>query len=184
MKSTRLKIGLHSFAFFFLALILSSCKKEDTCDHPSLPCQTHEGKNTFGCLVDGVPFVAKTSFSIGGTVAVSGQFDETVNLLQLTGSREDANEHIESIKFKVYVTQGVSSYAMSVNTSSYQGYTYSNNPDVCIYYHDLNNKGTLGISYLDIEKNIIAGTFSMTLINPDCTKSSLVITEGRFDFGY
>lgn len=184
MKSLIIKKLILPLSFVLCTLPFNSCKKDEICDHPSLPCQTHEGKNTFGCLIDGQPFVAKTSFSIGGAVPLSGQYDETSNLLQVTGSREDANEHIESVKFKVYVTQGLSSYVMSVNTNNYQGYTYSNNPDACIYYHNIDQKGSVTISYLDIEKNIISGTFTMTLINPDCSKTIMEITQGRFDFGY
>ena len=72
---------------------------------------------------------------------------------------------------------------MSVNTDNYQGYVHSAGT-VCTYYHNSNNKGNVNITFLDTEKNIIAGTFSMTLINPDCTDSVMVISDGRFDFGY
>ena len=165
-------------------ILVSSCKKDKICDTDDLPCQTHEGKNTFGCYINGKTFVANTSFSIGGATAVSGQFDESQNLLQLQGSREDSNDEIESVKFHIYIEQEVGTYTMWANTDSYKGYTYSNNSAVCTYYHDMNNKGSVTITFLDTEKNIIAGTFEMTLINPDCTPSSMVITNGRFDFGY
>jgi len=172
------------FAFCLLAFASTSCKKDEICDHPSLPCQTHEGKNTFGCLIDGVPFVAKTSFSIGGAVPVSGSFDESTQYLIIEGSKEDPSEKIETVKIRAYVLSGVGSYSMWVTSSSAQGYTYFNNTNVCTYYHDLDNKGIINISFLDTEKNIIAGTFSVTLINPDCTKETLTISQGRFDFGY
>jgi hypothetical protein len=41
-----------------LILISSSCKKEKT-GTDGLPAATQEGKNTFGCLVNGNVFVAK-----------------------------------------------------------------------------------------------------------------------------
>jgi hypothetical protein len=44
-------------AFSFL-LISGSCKKEKT-GTDGLPAATQEGKNTFGCLVNGKAFVAK-----------------------------------------------------------------------------------------------------------------------------
>ncbi len=184
MQSSIIKNFILTLSIALCTLPLNSCKKDEICDHPSLPCQTHEGKNTFGCLIDGVPFVAKTSFSIGGAVPVSGSFDESTQYLILEGSREDSSEKIETVKIRCYVLSGVGSYSMWVTSSSAQGYTYFNNPNVCTYYHDLDNKGIINISFLDTEKNIISGTFSVTLINPDCTKETLTITEGRFDFGY
>jgi hypothetical protein len=46
--------------------------------------------------------------------------------------------------------------------------------------------GQLTITYLDEEKNIIAGTFYINLINENCeTGDTLMkITDGRFDFHY
>jgi hypothetical protein len=172
------------FAFCLLAFAFESCREDKPCTDNGLPCLTHEGNNTFGCLIDGVPFVAKTSFSIGGAVPVSGSFDESTQYLIIEGSKEDPSEKIETVKIRAYVLSGVGSYSMWVTSSSAQGYTYFNNPNVCTYYHDLDNKGIINISFLDTEKNIISGTFDMTLVNPDCADSTMVITEGRFDFGY
>jgi len=175
MKTKILLIALTAFCF--------SCKKNKICDTKDLPCQTHEGKNTFGCYINGEPFVAKTSFSIGGAVPVSGSFDENTKLLILQGSREDASEKIESVNFFVYVN-GTGVHTMWANTANYEGYSYFNS-STCTYYHDMINKGTVNISYLDSESNIISGTFNMTLINPDCTSNqTMEITLGRFDFGY
>lgn len=169
--------------FIVSMTFLFSCKKDEICDEPQLPCQTHEGKNTFGCLIDGVPFIAKTSFSIGGPVALSGSFDESTNLLKIQANRENSSEHLEKVNFQVYVSNIGTLLEMNVLIDDYDGYAdYSGNK--CEYYHDLGNKGSVNITFLDLEENIISGTFEMTLINPDCTDSTMAITEGRFDFGY
>jgi hypothetical protein len=183
MKLARLKINNLPYATVIFALCLSSCKKDEVCDHPSLPCQTHEGKNTFGCLIDGVPFVAKTSFSIGGAVAVSGEFDESSNFLHVNGSREDSQGNLEDLRFKCYVTDGISEYTMDVNTENYMGYLNFSGSK-CNYFHDPQDKGKVSITYHDSEKNIISGTFFMSLVNPDCNPTVMNITNGRFDFGY
>ncbi len=134
-------------------------------------------------MIDGVPFVAEVKFTIGGAVPVSGQFDESENFFQIQGTREDADENLDKISFKAFPTAGIGVYIMDVNTDQYNGYMDYSGQN-CEYFHDLNNKGTVEIKYLDTEKNIISGTFFMTLINPACTKESIVITQGRFDFGY
>ena len=167
-----------------ILLLFAGCKKDEICDNPSLPCQTHEGKNTFGCLIDGSPFVADVNFTIGGPVAVSGSFDETNNYLLLQGKREVNSNGIERINFKSYITNEIGPNIVDVQTSSYIGFTDYDGPK-CDYFQDTLNKGQVAITHLDKEKNIISGTFSMTLINPDCSaKQTMVITEGRFDFGY
>lgn len=53
-----LPIGYGLFLFCFL---LIACKKEDPALTPleQLPPLTFEGKNTFGCLIDGGAWVAK-----------------------------------------------------------------------------------------------------------------------------
>jgi hypothetical protein len=183
MKLARLKINSPPFAAVLLALCLNSCKKDEVCDHPSLPCETHEGKNTFGCLIDGAPFVADVKFTVGGPVVVSGSFNEESKLLLIQGNRGNDNGSIDAVSFMSVVSNGVSVYNMTVTSSTFKGYLNFVGSS-CEYYHDQNNKGNLEITFIDLEKNIISGTFSMTLINSDCTKSSLVITEGRFDFGY
>lgn len=45
---------------------------------------------------------------------------------------------------------------------------------------DSSNSGTLKITKLDFENNIVSGTFEMTVVNP-YTNQIVEITEGRFD---
>jgi hypothetical protein len=176
-----MKTKLPLLIFLFVGV---ACKKDKLCDEPELPCQTHDGKNTFGCFIDGVPFIADVRFTIGGATAVSGQFDESSKLLQIQGTREDSEENLDKVSFQAYVISEASNYTMNVLIAEYVGYRdYSG--QVCDYYHDLNKKGSVNITFLDTEKNIIAGTFEMTLINPDCAENqTMIITKGRFDFGY
>lgn len=182
MKSTFSKKTLLSLFFAISTLALSSCREDKPCTDNGLPCLTHEGKNTFGCLIDGMPFVAKTSFSIGGAVPVSGSFDEATNLLIIEGAREDSQEHVDIVRFLVYVTSGINEYNIHV-VNEYDGYVDYSGVN-CSFQHTPTNKGKVSITHLDVEKNIISGTFQMTLVNPDCSKETLIISQGRFDFGY
>jgi hypothetical protein len=176
-----MKTKLLIILFFFAG---TACKKNKMCDEPELPCQTHEGKNTLGCFIDGVPFVADVKFTIGGPVAVSGEFDEGTNLLIVQGTRGNNDGAIDDVRFRVYITNGVGIYPMHIISASYKGYIDYIGAN-CFYYHNTANPGNVEITFLDTSKNIIAGTFEMTLTNTDCAESeSMVITKGRFDFGY
>jgi hypothetical protein len=173
---------LMSGIFFFMVAAIVSCSK-DAPVNKDLPPATEEGKNTFGCYIDGSPFVAKVRFTIGGPMAVSGIFDEETNDLKLQATRENSEDHLESIKIRATLYEGEGSYFMRASHDEVEGYVdYSGNK--CTYYHDLTNLGTIVITYLNPTKNIIAGTFEMELVNPDCYYKTLKITEGRFDFGY
>jgi len=135
-------------------------------------------------LIDGVPFVASVKFTVGGPVAVSGSFDEDTNYLLIQGKRDVNESGLERINFKSYITEENGSNTFDINSSSYIGFTDYDGPK-CEYYHDTLDKGQVTITHLDREKNIISGTFQMTLVNPDCTSDTTIeVTLGRFDFGY
>ncbi len=78
---------LVSGILFFMVAAIVSCNK-DAPINTDLPPATEEGKNTFGCYIDGSPFVAKVRFTIGGPMAVSAMFDEETNYLTIQGAQE------------------------------------------------------------------------------------------------
>lgn len=170
------------FLLLFL-FFLVNCNKPEEIPEPELPNLTHKGKNTFGCYLDGEPFVARTDFTFTGPIAVSGSFNEESKLLRIQGTRENENEHYENIAFKVIVDSGVNDYVMNVETSHFKGYLDSSG-DNCFYYHDTLNRGSVEITYINEIQNIIAGRFALNLVNNDCNKTMMHITDGRFDFGY
>jgi hypothetical protein len=148
-----------------------------------LPPLTQQGLDTFGCLIDGEAFVARVDWSIGGVVGVWSSFNEDTRLFLTQGTRETGESNFEDVRIKAYLTDGAGEYRMSAETDSFDG--YNGYGGMCTYYHDPSNLGSLNISYLNEESNIISGTFEMTLINSDCpTASKIEITEGRFDLRY
>ena len=84
---------------------------------------------------------------------------------------------------RAYALNGQGTYKMYAINDGFRGYQDFSGSK-CTYYHDLSNLGTIVITYLNPTKNIIAGTFEMELVNPDCYYKTLKITEGRFDFAY
>ena len=176
-------------SILFGALLLVACKKPDEPTEHLLPPLTHTGENTFGCYLDGELFVANKGSSMWSIPPVSGSFNETEKLLDIQGrseigTTEDGSTKSHDVRFTVKDLNDIGNYVLDIEIDKYLGYM-SYYMGRCRYYHDLNNPGTCEITYLDMTKNIIAGRFQMTLINPDCEADSLLhITHGRFDFKY
>ena len=181
------------FSVLIVTLFLAgfiACQKEmpelnTPGSEPVLPPLTHQGKNTFGCLIDDEPFIAKVDYAFAGPVAVWGSLDEESWWLKVQGTREHENESLDNIAFKAYIEPEGGSYDFFFTTEEFKGYTGYGEGIGCTYYHDLYNKGTVEITFLDTFNNIISGKFEMELINPDCpVKQSISITDGRFDIRY
>jgi hypothetical protein len=187
-------------SILFGAMVLVACKKPDESAEPTLPPLTHTGENTFGCYINfpsagasgeqgGELFVANNGSNMWSIPAVSGSFNETEKVLNIQGSREigkteEGSTKADDVRFTVKDLNDVGNYVLDIEIDKYLGYM-SYYLGRCRYYHDLNNPGTCEITYLDMTKNIIAGRFQMTLINPDCEGDTLLkITDGRFDFKY
>jgi len=116
-------------------------------------------------------------------VALSGNFDEETNYLQMQGAKESEDGGLEIINVRVFVEDGLGTYSMYAINDEFTGYEKYSSLS-CTYYYDQGNLGTVRITYLNTTKNIISGIFKMKLINPDCYVEEMIISEGRFDFAY
>jgi hypothetical protein len=136
-----------------------------------LPPATQEGKNTFGCLVDGKAWVTKTSIDASafyqeGVLFIAASvtnkdFDQTISL----------NVHDNNLTTKEYLLSG-SPFALIEDLKAN-----------CEYRTSLLYTGKLVIDYFDQTKFIIAGTFEFEVYSDDCDKI-VKITHGRFDLNY
>ena len=171
------------FISFVLSILLTNC---DECkDDPKpktelekLPAATQEGKNTFGCLVEGKAWVTKTStkaaaFYQEGVLAISAELiDDNFN-------------------------QGIYIYIYDENLSE-QAYLLSDDVDQfsnvaglgdyttkCGFQTTFEYTGTVLITHLDqsFGKWIISGTFKFEAYSNDCQKI-VKVTDGRFDLNY
>ena len=189
------KIKISKFQSIYLLLFLGltiSCKKtppEKPNPEPTvyMPALTHQGLNTFGCYINGEPFVAKVNSSFTGLPAVWGSFNEETQYFLAQGKKRtgvDPDIRIQNVSIKTYVTDSAGVYDVYFTTDEFQGYIDIGGYN-CTYYHDLMNKGTIEITFLDETNNIISGKFEMDLINPDCPLEKVMhITDGRFDINY
>lgn len=172
----------------------------NSCQDPELPEASQEGKNVFGCRVNGRIWLPKGDLFIparrllyvanlkGGTLIMNTRY----------GFRDKQDikiankEHID-IYFRNITRTGQYTFNKA-DSSGFAQYTfitqYENSPTIQTRYCDYNGSrdiqsGILNITKLDLNKSIIAGTFSFTLSiqNPssDCS-SEVQITDGRFDF--
>ncbi|NOQ74849.1 MAG: hypothetical protein GQ574_22735 [Crocinitomix sp.] len=167
-----------------------SCKKDSTVtSEEQLPPMTHEGKNTFGCKVNGKIWIPEASFTIGGSIAIDKSYNELTGGFWIEATKKNKEDDIfEYMKFYGVNLHEVDLYEMSVLNADITGFNDITNVHYSCggFKHDTLNKGILNITYLNKEDNIIAGTFSMKLISSDyCAETTyLDITDGRFDLRY
>jgi len=159
------------FIALLLSTALSSCKKEDHV----LPAITMEGKNTFGCYVNGELWLPKGR----GDGSLPIFVDMTVNnFLAIYADNRNSGITIAikdttgiKVNHPYSLTDGlnfIASYLIIKKEISCQ----TKNPDVI--------SGEVTLSKL--QNQIISGTFEFTTYNPDCG-DTIKVTEGRFDIG-
>lgn len=182
-----------TIAFTLLALMLMSSKCEKNNQgpgEPELPPLTHEGKNTFGCKINGVNWVAETPSSIGGPTPLYGTYQNSSGELYLHAVKKNNEENVYEI-IKIYVIGDIFSVSnhfitpIDIDNDEIVGFNELNNGNNCSgYYHDSLNPGSINITYFNTSLYIISGTFQMTLKNRECEDSLMKITDGRFDLKY
>jgi hypothetical protein len=170
-----------------MAFLWSNCTKDPTPDTPlteedKLPPATQEGKNTFGCLVNGKAWKPK-----GGGLLKPG--------LQLSYSEISGNFFISAIHYR---TEGFSGLGVSnglfplfdassvVLSDSAVFYYDTHLPCETPYYYTsigVDKEGYINVSKIDREKGFISGTFEFDILDPVCL-DTFKITKGRFDIKY
>ncbi|MDB5191788.1 MAG: hypothetical protein JWQ96_1351 [Segetibacter sp.] len=182
----------------FTVLFAGSCKKEKPCADPicKLPPITQEGKNTFGCLVDGQPWTANTSdaFLTAPPLRAIYASYRLINgkyFFNLSTKRRNAKEGIASnIDLFIQEANAPGEYFLNSNAAvGFPNTTTVNNsvgiftisdPFAFPYQTDSIHSGKVTITKYDINNKIASGTFYFTAKN--INNDSLVqITEGRFD---
>ncbi|NOQ74066.1 MAG: hypothetical protein GQ574_18815 [Crocinitomix sp.] len=181
------KFNIYLLGLLGIVSVMFACNKPPIEPKPDpveqLPEATQEGKNTFGCYINGEPFVPRVDFTIGGPIAIWAGFNEETRLFSTQGTRETFDDKFEDVRFKLYITDSIGEYNMHSVTDEYRGYVGYGT--ICSYYHDTLNYGLVTITHLDEALDIVSGTFEITLVNPDCATNTIMeITDGRFDLRY
>ncbi|MEZ4919123.1 MAG: hypothetical protein R2792_08455 [Saprospiraceae bacterium] len=190
LKSSRFNRHLWMPMSFFLLTVLACCKKEQNCP-PDLPCANQTGENTFGCYINGEPWVAgiapyifdPTLHKFIAWYDETGYGNDYINRVQLSPTKVDSTEysffkinfdhiedefssisHLTSDFFRAEIWIGLQSGTKVYNIDTLFDYQFN-------------------LTRLDTTENIISGVFNFRAISTDGL-DTIYLTEGRFDKMY
>lgn len=185
--------------FLIIIILIStiSCLKDDDGTDEPLPSISFEGKNTFGCIIDGETFLPRKE--TGGIfnnsdIIVAKYYYETYYTDE--GYRLHISAHNELTKKNVIIElyhgtealeEGITYDFQPQNPNVIVGRystlnNHPNNPNYSADYTTTENSGKLTIMKLDTINNIISGTFRFDAL--DYFGNSSKIKNGRFDLIY
>ncbi len=174
-----------------IVTIAAACKKNNSTTNdpnnvPGLPPATQSGANTFGCLVNGVPWVPQ---GYGGSSPnLSIDYDPSFNngIFGIAAYRKTITDN-------TYISIGIGDsirlisapYTFNIGFKKLGGAYFVDSFYCQRMSTDSLHKisGFITISKLDRSKNIISGSFECQLFNPNCG-DTIKITNGRFDFKF
>lgn len=166
------------FLLYVLFAFLSSCDKNDdkNCSGADcLPPVMQTGADTFGCLVNGEPFVNKSrSFNcfyqfVDGEYYFGIQGERNVSGIVLVGLGSHASQITINDIIPLNEPQPKNFYAR-INLANLGGSIRTTNAE----------DGSIVFTKFDMEKKIVSATFEFTVTDPASGKV-YKITEGRFD---
>jgi len=170
------------FLPFVAAITLTACSKDDQLPgnyQTPLPEATQTGKGTFACYVDGDAYIAKKKQITAYYQYVAGQYSFIVS-----GSKE--SKPIFSISIGSTndgLTEGaIYDLRERIDGNQWGGILFDYYPDI-VQINTTDNttyKGKMTITKLDMENQIIAGTFWFDVRDPK-TGETRKVRDGRFD---
>jgi len=182
---------LKSLCLLALSLIFS-CQKTDpepsnyvqpTNPYHTLPEITQEGKNTFGCLMNGVVWVPRVEIAVPW-YTLDFQFSE--NDFKGIGSvfcrilTTNQDEFMDLGFGPTYFNSGI--YNMTSKNITHLVLRKENNYYSSNKIDSLYNKVT--VNYINTDINIVSAQFQFKLYNNANPKDTISVTNGRFDLHY
>jgi len=150
-------------------LLLAACKKDDPDN--GLPAATQEGKNTFGCLVDGQVFVPLPPQGIN--TSSRDPLEASIYRTDLLVSGR-GNGYVD---FALRNAFRPGTYSLGeTRTGNYAAHRISAGD----YDTDATHTGTVTLTRIDTVAKIAAGTFQFKGLDFRSGKT-VTVTEGRFD---
>lgn len=161
-------------------LLLMQCKKIFPGPIDKLPPITQEGKNTFGCLLNGKAWTPKGS---DGTSNYVVYYDPTYRkgTLNISTYRypNEGSDNFQTITIGSDSISTTGTYSLTI--PNHQEAMFRDTETNCHFAQGQSHyrSGTLNITKLDKRQGIISGTFEFTLAKPGC--ETIKVTKGRFD---
>lgn len=161
----------------FLLFCLDGCFLfPDSSTKETLPPATQTGANTFGCYVNGKLWLPK---GYNGTSNLIMSYDPTFNggSLNLSAYRTESNDKQDIlIGADSLSTVGIFNF----NSKGSPLALYFDTKTSCSYNDPQDYlRGTLQITRLDLNSNVVSGTFEFVVAKSSC--DTIKVTQGRFD---
>jgi hypothetical protein len=164
----------------------------------ALPAESQTGKNSFGCLVNGKPFLPKFHIDgVGGHLSVQPLFSDSSAFINISvRGKFDLGDGFEEMgigSFRIPLRIPKVPHHFKANPvkdvpnqmSSFSFWIAELGKDgiqVNFYDNTAQDTGTVTITHFDPQKQIISGRFNFEIAHPRHQK--LKITNGRFDLKY
>lgn len=184
-----MKQTIRLFLLPLLCLLLtSSCKKDKVPPLEQLPAATQEGKNTFGCLINGKAFTPQSGGLFNSSPKqcyyqyVKGSYYFHVSASNDKGANDILKVMVETQGIKLEEDK---TYPLDVERGKDGGAgahyiiarmhhnAYMTGPGMA---------GELTVTHLDEERQIVSGIFWFDAVNKQGEK--VQVREGRFDMRY
>jgi hypothetical protein len=174
-----------SFNFILLVLLLnlSSCSKKDNCDNPvdCLPAMTQTGANTAGCLVNG-KVLTPGGQSLNSSSVLKAQYNFYQGSYLFGLSIRNRGEQNRMLNIEIRNQKLIAGETYNLKNNSSSSYGSYRNGILGGYVTNNEKRGELYISFIDIEKRIISGTFHFDAENNE--GELIEVRQGRFDVKY
>jgi len=159
-----------------LLSLASSCKKQGL---DALPPATTNGSNTFGCLIDGKPFVGQNHSELFLHVAAAQgyYYQGTLSILGSYYFGRDVSGDIYGVSIDIQTPKHTGTIAVPGATGNV--ISYSNNSGTFRFSSDSLHSGVITITRFDSVTHIYSGTFQGSLV--DKGGKTVQVTNGRFD---
>src|SRR5690554_4532953 len=165
--------------------VFTGCKNDDTAPDPGnyqtpLPEATQTGKGTFACYVDGMAYIAKSN-----EITSYYQFTQGYYAFIVSGAKKEKPLFGIHIGFSsAGLTEGTTYDLKQRQTGNpWGGVSFVYEPEIPyqINYTDGSTyKGEFTITKLDLQNQIISGTFWFDVRDPK-TGETREVRDGRFD---
>ena len=183
----------HFFLCTALTILFCTCKKDDQDCPQDLPCATQVGANTFGCYINGEPWVSGIApnilapelheFEVEYDEIGYGMFHN--NFMRVSASRiNEKTDGFISINIKPVVGTVISNNDNSISLGIYGVILTLDNGNITkntSFNLDTLFEYRFEITHLDTNKNIASGNFFFTGTSFNDT---VKVTDGRFDVMY
>jgi hypothetical protein len=181
MKSTFFTLGI------CLVLWGCSCKKENNEPEQKKPEPTTDGRNTFYCEINGVPYYQRFVGGLSDFPRITGSYSLLDSGHALNFDLKYQNKEYDFFLAFTILEKDISKIVQFVPFRTSSVY-YANKKNSCNYFSSIVNYGSysgfLKFSRFDPQNNIFSGTFQFKNWLPDSVKGgcdTVKVTNGIFD---